>query len=164
MKANPYEIRQFKLASGEEILCEIIEWNNEEELELVVRKAMKLVLGEMETGIRYYSFRPWMVYQESPEDFVIINGNHVVGIGFPTDSLIKQFHEAVIDMEKMHEQRQREYNESRDDEYKSARDINKMTKKISNTSKDIAEYLNSLRDSDASNVIDMFSFNKDDMH
>lgn len=162
---KPYEVRQFKLASGEEIVCEIIQWNNEEELELVVRKAMKLVMGEMETGVRYYSFRPWMVYQENPEDFVVLNGNHVVGIGYPPEPLIAQYDEAVDDMAKMHKERQKEYLAKKGDEYKSVDEINKMTKNLLNTSEEIEEYLKKLKSQDSdSNVIDMFSFNKDEMH
>lgn len=166
MKTEQYEIRQFKLASGEEIVCEIIQWSNEEELELVVRKAMKLVMGEMETGVRYYSFRPWMVYQENPEDFVILNGNHVVGIGYPPESLISQYDEAVDEMAKMHQQRQEEYRQSKGSEYKSVDEINKMTKNLLNTNEEIEEYLRTLKsqDSDKSNVISMFDFNKDNMH
>ena len=166
MSKEQYEIRQFKLASGEEVVCEIIQWHNEEELELVVRKAMKLVMGEMETGVRYYSFRPWMVYQENPEDFIVLNGNHVVGIGYPTASLIDQYHEAVTDMAKMYESRQEEYRKKSGDEYKSVDDINKMTKNLLNSAEEIEEYLQTLKSQDSgdSNVINMFDFNKDNMH
>ena len=160
--SEQYEIRQFKLASGEEIVCEIIQWNNEEELELVVRKAMKLVMGEMDDGLRYYSFRPWMVYQECPDDFLVLNGNHVVGIGYPPQSLLKQFHEAVEDMSKMYESRQKELRDT--DEYKSVDDINKMTKNILNTAEEVEKYVRQLKDSSDDNVISMFDFNKDNLH
>ena len=162
---KPYEIRQFKLASGEEIVCEIITWNNEEELELVVRKAMKLVLGEMETGMRYYSFRPWMVYQENPEDFVVLNGNHVVGIGYPPESLMEQYDEAVDEMTKMYEDRTKEFRAKKGNEYKSAEEINELTKSLLKTTEDLDDYVKSLDEKDSSsNVINMFDFNKDNMH
>jgi hypothetical protein len=162
---KPYEIRQFKLASGEEIVCEIITWNNEEELELVVRKAMKLVLGEMETGMRYYSFRPWMVYQENPEDFVVLNGNHVVGIGYPPESLMEQYDEAVDEMAKMYEDRTKEFRAKKGNEYKSAEEINELTKSLLKTTEDLDDYVKSLDEKDSSsNVINMFDFNKDNMH
>lgn len=162
---RPYEIRQFKLASGEEIVCEIITWNNEEELELVIRKAMKLVMGEIESGVKYYSFRPWMVYQENPEDFVVLNGNHVVGIGYPPDSLILQYDEAVDEMAKMYEDRQKEHRAKKGNEYKSAEEINELTKSLLKTTEDLEGYVESLNDKDSSsNVISMFDFNKDNMH
>lgn len=162
---KPYEVRQFKLASGEEIVCEIIQWNNEEELELVVRKAMKLVMGELETGIKYYSFRPWMVYQENPDDFVVLNGNHVVGIAYPPDSLITQYDEAVDEMSKMYEERQKEHLAKKGSEYKSVDEINELTKSLLNTTEELEGYIKSLDNQDSSsNVINMFSFNKDNMH
>ena len=37
-----YPLRQFKLSSGDEIVCEVIQWQNEEELELIVRKPMRI--------------------------------------------------------------------------------------------------------------------------
>ena len=152
MTKETNEIRQFKLASGEEIVCEIMQWHNEEELEIVVRKPMKLVMGEMETGVRFYSFRPWMVYQENPEDFIILNGHHVIGIAFPPDSLIKQYDEAVVEMAIMHEQREKEYNEQNQI---TSDDVKKMTKSVKASAKGLDDYLRSLRagDSDFNNVI-----------
>lgn len=161
--SDKYEVRQFKLASGEEIVCEIIQWNNEEELELVVRKAMKLVMGEMETGVRYYSFRPWMVYQENPDDFIVLNGNHVIGIGFPTDSLLKQYDEAVVEMDEMYKSREKEYKESLGDDYKSVDDINEMTRNLKKTSDEIEEYLESLKDKDSS-TSNVITFNPKQIH
>ena len=162
MKEN--EVRQFKLASGEEIVCEVIQWNNEEELELVVRKAMKLVMGEMETGVRYYSFRPWMVYQENPDDLLVLNGNHVIGIAYPPVSLISQYDEAVDDMAKMWEQRNKEYLQSRGDEpFEDIDDVNKMTKNLKKTSDEIEEYLESLKDEDSS-TSNVITFNPKQIH
>jgi len=106
-----YELRQFKLANGDEIVCEIIQWHNEEELELVIRKPMKLVYGEYEQGVRYYAFRPWMVYGENTEDFIILNGNHVVGITEPSVPLVTQWKEAVDEMEKAYDIRMKEHEE-----------------------------------------------------
>ena len=42
-----FELRQFKLTSGEEIVAEILQWNEESlggHLEIVCRKAMRLKL------------------------------------------------------------------------------------------------------------------------
>ena len=149
-----YEIRQFKVASGEEIVCEVVQWNNEEELELVVRKAMKLVMGETESGIKYYSFRPWMVYQENPEDYIILNGNHVVGIAYPPDSLLKQYHEAVDEMEQMYRQREKEHKKSKtDDTYLSVDKINELTKAVMKEAQSIEDYLENLSGDSGSNIL-----------
>jgi hypothetical protein len=152
-KPSP-EVRQFKLASGEEIVCEVIQWNNEEELELVVRKAMKLVMGEMETGVRYYSFRPWMVYQENPDDLLVLNGNHVIGIAYPPESLISQYDEAVDDMSKMWEQRNKEFLQSRGDEpFENIDSINKMTRQVLEEASKLEEYVEKISSDSDDNVI-----------
>ena len=60
------DVRQFKLANGEEILCEVVQWSEHmEEIEILTRKAMRLIMQENGDGFKYYAFRPWMVYQES---------------------------------------------------------------------------------------------------
>jgi hypothetical protein len=152
MKEN--EVRQFKLASGEEIVCEVIQWNNEEELELVVRKAMKLVMGEMETGVRYYSFRPWMVYQENPEDLLVLNGNHVIGIAYPPESLTTQYDEAVDDMAKMWEQRNKEYLQNRGDEsFEDIGSVNKMTRQVLEEASKLEEYIEKISGDSDENII-----------
>lgn len=158
-----YDIRQFKLASGEEVVCEIIQWHNEEELELVVRKVMRLESGNSEEGVRFYSFRPWMVYQENPDEFIILNGNHIVGIGFPTPQLIEQYDEAIDDMAKMYKERMKDYKERRG----IKGDIS-LAKKILKEAEDIEDYLKGLKESDNndsgdSNIL-QFDPNKRTLH
>ena len=110
------DIRQFKLTNGEEILCEVIQWQEEEEVEILIRKAMRLIMTENEEGVKYYAFRPWMVYQEGSEDIIIINSTHIVGLGYPTNSLLVQWNEAVKDMEEMYDAREREHDEKYGDD------------------------------------------------
>jgi len=139
MKNEGMDLRQFKLTSGEEIVCEIVQWNDNMELEIVVRKAMRLVMQEGPEGVKYYSFRPWMVYQESEDDLMIINGNNVVGIGFPPEVLLVQYFEAVEEMFRMNVDRVSEY-------IKSA---------PKTAEQKLDQYLKTNLDS-GSNVIDMF--------
>lgn len=109
------DLRQFKLSSGEELVCEIVQWNETSmELEVVVRKAMRLVMQESTdgTGVKFYSFRPWMVYQENEDDLLIINTNNIVGIGFPPETLIVQYLEAVEEMIKQNREREEAHNKS----------------------------------------------------
>lgn len=160
---SEYEVRQFKLASGEEIVCEIIQWHNEDELEIVVRKTMQLVVTEVASGMKYYSFRPWMVYQENSEDFIVLNGNHVVGIGYPNDMLINQFNEAVTEMHNQHIQREKEFASERGDEYQDVEKINKMTKAVMKEAKKIEEYLGQISGDSDSNIL-IFDPSKRTLH
>ena len=148
------DIRQLKLASGEEILCEVVQWAEGEDFEILVRKAMRLIMMENPDGMKYYAFRPWMVYQESNEDLLIINSTHVVGMGFPTESLIVQWQEATADMQEMYDAREKEHQEKY-----GATAVEKMGERVRSAADKIEEYMDrrGLTDSGASNVIDLDS-------
>lgn len=138
------ELRQFKTTSGEEVVCEVMQWNDGYESEILVRKAMKLVLQESPDGIKYFSFRPWMVYQEHPDDIIVLNLNNIVGIGFPPDTLVVQYNAAVQDMAEMNLTREQEFSQTFEE---------KAEKRMKFKDK-IDEYLS--RMDSGSNVIDLF--------
>ena len=50
------EVKHFKLDTGEELLCEVVEWHDEEgfEDEIIIRKAMKLVYTKTTTGMEIF--------------------------------------------------------------------------------------------------------------
>lgn len=94
------EIKQFKLSSGEEIVCEVIEWPHDDDdggtSDLVVRNVHKIVALEQSiSGARMYTFRPWMVYQEGDEIFQTINWNHIIGEANPTEKVLEYYFVAV---------------------------------------------------------------------
>lgn len=84
-------IRQFKLTNGDEILCEVIDWADEDDPDLVVRHALKIVRRESATGMAYYTFAPWMVFQEGDDVYQTINSVHVIGEASPTKDMLKQY-------------------------------------------------------------------------
>jgi len=126
----PYPLRQFKLSSGDEIVCEVIQWQNEDEMELVVRTPMRIGFTEIMGGMKYYSFRPWMIYQETDTELMVLNANHVVGIAQPQETLVWQYNEAVKDMKKMHEKRMMEFAESNPEEWKKQNSLTEVTKNL----------------------------------
>jgi len=85
------EYRHFKLANGEEIICEVVEWDTEDNSNIIVRKSMKLVPVSDEEDIRYYSFRPWMLTQFKFEDVQMVNSIHIVGEADPSNIMIDQY-------------------------------------------------------------------------
>jgi len=155
------EIKQFKLANGEEILCEVLQWEDADEIEILARKAMRLIMMENQDGVKYYAFRPWMVYQENNDDIIIINTTHIVGMGYPTRTLVLQYNEACEDMDEMHEQREREYEEKYGRETRMTAE--QQFQENSETSGDkIDDYLQrmGLHDSASNNVISIFDKSK----
>ena len=88
------EIKQFKLSSGEEIVCEVLEWPDADEdiADIVVRNIFKVVaIDQTVSGNRYYTFKPWMVFQDEPDMFQTININHVIGEANPSQKLLEQY-------------------------------------------------------------------------
>ena len=88
-------IRQFKLTNGDEIVCDVVEWPDEEEgpNALVVRNAYKIhmVVPITPSENRFYQFRPWMIYQDNPEYFQILNGDHILAEATPSEEMLQQY-------------------------------------------------------------------------
>lgn len=147
------QVRQFKLSSGEEIVCEVVDWTGEpEESELIVRKCMSLVLREAPAST-FYSFKPWMIYQENPEDFIIIQSQHVMSIGFPTKKLLSHYDEAVEEMTKIHEERKK-YDED-------SNDINKDVRTLIEQTSTAEEFLKELAGEDSASFGNVIPFSRD---
>lgn len=158
----PNEIRQLKMDTGEEVVCEIVQWTDEGEQELVVRAAMKLEQGSTHEGARYYAFRPWMVYQEDPEDLLIVHSHHVVGIAFPNEMLIAQYKEAIADMLEMSIERKRDYEKTKTGE---SEDVDKIIRDVKNSRERLQQWmLENGFQGDSGTPDNIIAFPKDKLH
>lgn len=91
--------KQFKMSNDDEVICEVLEWNNEENDALIVRSAMKLVnVEDFEKGIRFYAFRPWMVYIDDPDVLHTVNAHHIISEVDPSDEIITQYKKAIKEL------------------------------------------------------------------
>lgn len=88
------ELRQFKLANGDEIVCEVIEWNDDEEEMIVIRNALE-VCYIMHEGTRMCSLRPWMLQQVQNEYFQTINSGHITADAKPADETCASWKETI---------------------------------------------------------------------
>tara|TARA_R110001592_G_scaffold47391_1_gene150239 strand:- start:50 stop:469 length:420 start_codon:yes stop_codon:yes gene_type:complete len=92
------DIRQLKLSSGEELICQILDWADEEAGDLVVRHVYGIYtsspMGD-DKGYRYYNIRPWMTMQEGDDAFMTLNIMNVVGQAKPCGKIEKQFWNVV---------------------------------------------------------------------
>ena len=85
-------IKQFKLSNDDEIICEVLEWETEDNPALVMRAPLRLIQGEdMDRGVRFFAFRPWMGFAEDPEVLHTINSSHIIGEVTPSDSLLSHY-------------------------------------------------------------------------
>lgn len=88
-------VKQLKLSTGEEILCEVVDWEIDEEdgtdLTVVVRNAFTIIdTFNPDEGIRYYTFKPFMMFRNH-NDLVLINPTHIICAAQPNQILIDQY-------------------------------------------------------------------------
>ena len=89
-------IKQFKLSTGEEIICEVIHWDTEETTAIIVRKAMKLCDSvNMRNGYKFFSFRPWLSFSDDPDILQTVNSEHVIGETTQSTELIKLYDRSI---------------------------------------------------------------------
>ena len=85
-------VKQLKLSTGEEIMCEILE---EDEFDLIIRNPLTIQFAQTEDGQRMWSFRLFMCYQDDPDRFILLKLDKIVSIANPVDEIMKQYVQAV---------------------------------------------------------------------
>jgi len=90
------DVRQLKLTSGEEIICQVLEWVDEEAGDIVIRHAYKLhTIDDDARGYRFFNIKPWMTMQEGDDMFVTMNVMNIIAEAKPNEKIEKQFWQAV---------------------------------------------------------------------
>ena len=86
-------IKQFKLTNNEEIVCEVVEWDTQDEVgDILVKKALRIIaIEDYQKGWRFFAFRPWMSFQDDPESLQTINSSHIIVTTNPTANIIKHY-------------------------------------------------------------------------
>ena len=118
------DLKQFKLNSGSEILCEVIAWPPEGEKEIVIKNVM-----EIKSVNHTYVFRPWLHYLEGPTESAILNLNAIVAMAIPNQYLALQYHRALDEMWERSEYRDEEYQKESAD-FRSLAEIHEELKEI----------------------------------
>lgn len=87
---------QFRLSNGDEIIAQVVQEPEGDDVNIVVRNAMMITRTEnLETGYRYYSFRPWMSFQLNDEYLQLLNYSHIVGEAKPSKVLLEQYLKSI---------------------------------------------------------------------
>jgi len=90
-------LKQYKLTTNDEIICELVEETQEG---LVIRKALRVIAtDDYDTNIRYYQFRPWISFQDDFDDLSILRTSHIVGETTPSNVLVTHFTTAVKEVD-----------------------------------------------------------------
>ena len=94
-------VKQMKLITGEEILCDLTEalYDEEDGIEhtLLLRSAYTLVSHEdFENQVRYYTFKPFMMHLYEPNKVLALNAHSVICMVQPDKKVIDQYDEISI--------------------------------------------------------------------
>jgi len=104
-----HDLAQFKFSSGQEIVCEVMEWPTDGEKDIIVRNAMAIVMGETSDGERVYVFKPWVHFFAKNDEYIVINSFHVVSQNRPNEHLITEYIYAVKEMHEQARERDEDY-------------------------------------------------------
>jgi len=86
------DIKQFKLTNDDEIICEVIQWDDEDNSGMIIRGAMRIILIEdHKRGVRFYAFRPWMGFTEDPSILQTLNSAHIIGEVSPSKEIVQHY-------------------------------------------------------------------------
>lgn len=91
------EIKQFKLTNDDEIICEVVEWDDDDSSSIIVRRALKIInVEDFAKGVRFFAFRPWMLFNDNPDELQTINSGHIIGEMNPADKVIHKYMTSVL--------------------------------------------------------------------
>lgn len=125
--------KQFKLTNADELICELIEPAGEDHAEIIVRKAMKIVIvDDYDMESRYYTFKPWIAFQDTLDDLSALNSEHIVGEATPSETVMTHYVTAMAEVERFNKLKQ------------TGMDINQIADMVQDMSKeDMEEFLQS---------------------
>lgn len=88
------EVKQFKLSNNDEIICSIV--SHDAQGYFITVDTFKIInIEDDKRGLKYYYFKPFMVFQEQSEQK--INSSHIIAEGMPTDEMLEHYAEAIKD-------------------------------------------------------------------
>lgn len=91
-------IRHMRMSTGDEIICEVLEWDEEddESVELIVRNIYRIISMEPPgQNTRIFTLRPFMCLQNNSNLFQSVNTQHIVTTAIPATQLVKQYKDVV---------------------------------------------------------------------
>tara|TARA_R110002096_G_scaffold69149_1_gene166372 strand:- start:42959 stop:43378 length:420 start_codon:yes stop_codon:yes gene_type:complete len=113
-KTQSGDIRQLKLSTGAEIICEVLD---DQKGHLVMRHALALSMRQAEDGYKYFTFGAFMIYQLDPLQVILLQEHHIVSFAIPSDDMIEQYNLALDEIEKERIRDLEEDNMSEAEEY-----------------------------------------------
>jgi hypothetical protein len=92
-----HPVRQFKLASGEEVICEVLQELGEDDYteQIIGRRAIEIdiIKSPEDYGQRTYIMKPWFLYGDDGSSIFTLNAMHIVAFRIPADNLLQQYYD-----------------------------------------------------------------------
>lgn len=92
------DIRQFKLVTGEEIVCNVVEWNDPEvDDNIVIKNAMQITYGQLNAepgqsmANRAAILVPWFLHQIMVDQVQTLNLAHATAEAVPTSQVLDYY-------------------------------------------------------------------------
>ena len=89
-------IKHLKLITGEELICNLLDESPDH---LVVNNALSLMEKTLDNGTKFYAFKTYMVYQDTPQNVIMVFTDKIVSLALPTQDMIVQYSSAIKEME-----------------------------------------------------------------
>lgn len=94
-----YPVKHMKMQSGEEVIAEIVQEmhakdseGNKRVVELVCRRALVIEGQLYDDFTRTYTMRPWLLYQDGPDQLITVNPNNISAVGLPSVNMAHQYY------------------------------------------------------------------------
>ena len=135
-------VRHLKLVTGEELICEVLDESPES---IVVNNAMSLMQNTLKSGEKFFTFKTYMVYQDTPSNCIIIFTDKIMSLAIPTKEMVGQYNIALKEMSKyMEELENDEFIDDFEETPKSLNDWLDEMKKESTENKDFESDVNGM--------------------
>jgi len=89
---SKYSIKQLKLTNGEEILCEVLD---EAQESICINNALMLASNTAKDGSKFFTFRNFMTYQDTPMNVIMLMTDKIMSIALPSNDMIEQYEIAL---------------------------------------------------------------------
>jgi len=88
-------VKHLKLVTGEEVICEVLD---ETAGSIIVNNAMSLMQNTLKTGEKFFTFKTYMVYQDTPTNVIVIFTDKLMSLAVPAEEMLQQYKTALKEM------------------------------------------------------------------
>ena len=88
-------IKHLKSINGEELICELMTESGDN---IIIRNALSLLEKQFGSEQKYYAFKTYMVYQDTPQNCMVMFTDKIMSLAVPTDDMVTQYKNALGEM------------------------------------------------------------------